>query len=224
MKLAKEALDVGLLTDDPAMIAFFEEEVGLGAPERLPIGGGVVQHRFAFQGSVVKVNVVPELPIQVRSGYVSVLLAVEGDAAPRLLRGPDDIAVERVSPGAQGVTQLGVRLRVPNRTAAEAYFRDALGWRVEEGIARLGRTAVLLEESAGAPSAVRMPVRGWTYLTAQVFDCDAETDAAVARGATLAAAPRTLGEVARFSMVSDPFGNPLEISERASLTGVPLRA
>ena len=31
--------------------------------------------------------------------------------------------------------------------------------------------------------------------------------------------PVTLGDVARFSMVADPWGNQLEISQRASLTG-----
>lgn len=64
-----------------------------------------------------------------------------------------------------------------------------------------------------------MPVRGWTYLTAQIHDCDAETAGAVERGATLAQPAITLGEVARFSMIADPWGNQLDLSQRASLTG-----
>ena len=47
----------------------------------------------------------------------------------------------------------------------------------------------------------------------------AATDAAVGGGAALSISPITLGDVARFSMIADPFGNLLELSQRASLTG-----
>lgn len=56
-------------------------------------------------------------------------------------------------------------------------------------------------------------------MTVQIWDCDAETTAATKAGATLAQPAITLGEVARFSMIADPFGNQLELSQRASLTG-----
>lgn len=221
MQLAKDTLDVGLLTDDAAMLAFFEHEVGLGPPERLRIGGDLMQHRFDAHGAVIKVNVVPELPSVRRSGYGELILAGEGWGPPRTLCGPDDVRVRIVSPGDDGIERVGVRIAVPERAATETYYRDALGWNVADGRVAIGTTRLLLEERTDAPRAVEMPVRGWTYVTVQVWSCDEETAGAVARGAALAAEARTLGEVARFSMVSDPWGNQLEISERSSLTGAP---
>lgn len=61
--------------------------------------------------------------------------------------------------------------------------------------------------------------RGWLYLTVQVRDCNAETERAEKLGERIAAAPRTLGKVARLSMALDPDGKLLEISQRALLTG-----
>ena len=57
--------------------------------------------------------------------------------------------------------------------------------------------------------------KGWRYITFQVFEVDQEH----ANAAGEALAPETLGSVARVSMVRDPDGNWIELSERASLTG-----
>lgn len=222
MKLAKDALDVGLLTDDPSMPGFFRDAVGLAAPEELPVAPGVVQHRFDAAGSVLKVNVVAELPVEARSGYREVLLAGEAFGAPRELEGPDAVRVRLVAAGQEGVERLGVRLAVPDLDVAEHYFSTGLGWEVSERRVRAGSTVLLLEEASDAPAAVQMPVRGWTYLTVQVFDCDRVTAEVEGRGVTVAGGPRNLGDIARFSMVADPFGNQLEISERASVTGKPI--
>jgi lactoylglutathione lyase len=52
-----------------------------------------------------------------------------------------------------------------------------------------------------------------------VWDCDEEHARILERGGREGVVPRTLGKVARFSMVCDPDGNWVEISQRASLTG-----
>jgi lactoylglutathione lyase len=88
-----------------------------------------------------------------------------------------------------------------------------------EGRLRCGESILLLEERVDAPSGVELPVRGWAYLTVQVRDCDAEVARIEAAGASVASRPRNLGEVARMAMVRDPDGNPIELSQRASLTG-----
>jgi lactoylglutathione lyase len=222
VKLAKDRLDVGLMTQDPTMLDFMREEVGLGAPEVLPVTRAVTQHRFDVDGSVVKVNLVERLDTERRSGYAEVLIADPAAATTRSLAGPDGVTVSIVPPGHDGVDQLGVRLDVRDLAQARHFFSETLGWPVEASRVRLGASVVLLHELESAPGAVEMPVRGWTYLTVQVFDCDAETATAVARGARLARPAVTLGKVARFSMVADPWGNEIEISQRASLTGVPL--
>ncbi len=108
---------------------------------------------------------------------------------------------------------------VPDLRAARRYYGDVLGWEVNGSEVRLGTSVVRLREDHVAPESIEMPVRGWTYLTVQVLDCDTETGAAVSRGARLVQKPMTMGDVARFSMIADPWGNPLEISQRADLAG-----
>lgn len=44
MRLAKDRLDVGLMTDDPEMAAFMADDVGLGDPEILRVTRTVTQH------------------------------------------------------------------------------------------------------------------------------------------------------------------------------------
>lgn len=219
MKLAKDRLDVGLLTDDPAMVEFLAGDVGLGEPDVLRITPQVTQHRFDAAGSVVKVNVVEVLDTDRRSGFRRIAIARDSAVGAASLVGPDEVEVVVAPIGHGGVEQLGVYLAVPDRARAEAYFRDALGWWVEDGIVRLGASVVHLDERGDVHAAIEMPVRGWTYLTVQIHDCDAETEAACSGGATLVQAPVTFGDVARFSIVADPFGNQLELSQRASLTG-----
>ena len=57
MELAKPHFDVALLTNQrDAMLAFWQQEVGLPFEELLPTGGGNQQHRHAMNGSVFKLK------------------------------------------------------------------------------------------------------------------------------------------------------------------------
>lgn len=224
MHLAKDRLDIGLLTDDPGMIAFMSDEVGLGRPEVLPISRSVRQHRFDVDGSVVKVNVADRLTADDRSGYRAVVIADARAEQTRTLVGPDEVRVEVVPPGHDGVHQLGITLAVPDLDEAVRHYGPGLDWEVatvgsDRATVALGATRLLLIADDRAPTAVPPLTRGWTYATVQVHDCDTETARAVAAGARLVQEPTTLGTVARFSMIADPWGNQLEISQRASLTG-----
>lgn len=219
MELAKDRLDLGLMTDDPAMVDWMAVDVGLGDPERLRVNKHVMQHRFDVDGSVLKVNIVQTLDTDRRSGYRRAVIADANATVPRMLTGPEGVEVELVPPGHDGVSQLGVRLAVPDLETARHYFAHTLGWSLDQAAVRLGATTVFLDVDPDAPATVEMPVRGWTYLTVQIHDCDLETEDTVARGAVLAQPAVTLGDVARFSMIADPFGNLLELSQRASLTG-----
>lgn len=219
VRLAKDRLDVGLMTDDPEMAAFMADDVGLGDPEILRVTRTVTQHRFDVDGSVVKVNMVDGLDTDRRSGYEGIVVADTTATLVRELTGPDGVAVTVAPPEHLGVHQLGIALAVPDLDRSRAYFADTLGWAVDGDVVTLGATRVLLAESGTAPDPVEMPVRGWTYLTVQIHDCDHETAVAIERGATLAHPAVTMGEVARFSMIADPWGNQLELSQRASLTG-----
>lgn len=218
-RFAKHRFDVGLVTDNSSMVDFVADEIGLGRPEVLRVSRTVTQHRFDRNGSVVKVNVAETLETDDRSGFAELLLTDASLDQPVRLEGPDDVAFSLVPLGWHGVEDMAVRLEVPDLDRAAAHFRDALRWEVDGSTVRFGPTRVLLEERADAPSVGASATRGWTYLTAQVWDCDAETAAAVTGGATMTRAPHTYGEVARFSMIADPFGNQVELSQRASLTG-----
>lgn len=219
MRLAKDRLDIGLITDNLDMLDFIGDDVGLGKPERLPVNKTMVQYRFDLDGSVIKINVVDELDASDQTGYRALIVANPGTTTPQMLIGPDDVSVEVVPPGHGGVGQLGVRLAVPDVGAAQRYFADALEWDVDGTTVRLGASTILLAEDSAAPSVFAARVRGWRYLTVQIHDCDAETERAVTNGAILSRDPITLGKVARFAMITDPFGNLLELSQRASLTG-----
>ena len=82
-----------------------------------------------------------------------------------------------------------------------------------------GDTVLIVEPAADAPHDAAFEGKGWRYITFQVFEVDREHAHVLAHGGREARAPVTLGTTARISMVRDPDGNWIELSQRASLTG-----
>jgi lactoylglutathione lyase len=221
MRLAKPQFDVGLMVRqlDP-MLAFWQREVGLRFEQRLPTGGGNHQHRHAIHGSIMKLNASrdpqPETP---PSGYCELWIARAGER-DRALVDPDGNRVRLVAPGERGVVGIAMRVGVRDPDRHAAFYRDALGLEADAaGVFVCGSSRLFVEPDAEAPDDASIRGKGYRYLTIQVHDCDAETDRALRGGASLGAPPRTHGDVARFSMVRDPDGNWIEISQRRSLTG-----
>lgn len=220
IEIVKRQLDVGLVTANPAVVDFWRDEAGLAFDHVLPVLPGMHQHRFDERGSVIKVNLRARLDGDGRSGIEELLISRPGLGAPRRLADPDGNRVSFVPPGAEGVTQIGVRIAVPDRERSLAHYRDVLGFAQETASRmRCGDSVVLLDERADAPSGAGPGACGWLYLTVQVRDCDAEVARIEAAGGRVAVPPRNLGDVARMAMVQDPDGNLLEISQRASLVG-----
>jgi catechol 2,3-dioxygenase-like lactoylglutathione lyase family enzyme len=225
VKLAKPQVDIGLATNqiDP-MLAFWQGEAGLRFDHLLPVRRGQNQHRHDALGSVVKINHYSEpLPDAAPSGYRELILAKPTCVAPRALQDPDGNRVSLVPPGHLGIHQIGVRLAVRDLAAHRRFYRDALGL-VEEaqpsGTAfRAGETLILLEQYPGTNMDAGMRGRGWRYITFQVFRVDEVHAAVLAAGGREARAPVTLGTTARISMVLDPDGNWIELSQRASIVG-----
>lgn len=223
MRLAKPRLDIGLSTNaiEP-MLAFWQGAAGLPFDHVLPIRKGHNQHRHDALGSVVKINH-HEAPLKETppSGYRALLIARAG--ARRDLLDPDGNAVSLVPPGTDGVTQIGVRMAVRDLDAHRRFYRDAFGFAeaaYAKGAAfRAGETLLLLEESAEAAADATFEGKGWRYITVQVFNADAEHARVLAAGGREALAPVTLGKTARISMVRDPDGNWIELSQRASIVG-----
>ncbi len=226
MELAKPRVDIGLATDNlEAMLAFWQVEVGLPFDHLLKIRRGQNQHRHDVNGSVLKINnnIETAQPATPPSGYRELIIARPGIAEPRPLADPDGNRVTLVPPGLGGVTQVGIRLEVRDIETHRAFYRDALGFQEEPyagGAAfRAGETLILLEPSADAPSDAQMPGTGWRYITFQVFNADEAHARVLAAGGREAMPPTTLGTTARISMVRDPDGNWIELSQRASIVG-----
>jgi lactoylglutathione lyase len=77
-----------------------------------------------------------------------------------------------------------------------------------------------VEEAPDAPVAGQRPGgKGWGYITFQVFKVDPAHAFVLAHGGREGLAPVTLGTTARISMVVDPDGNRIELSQRASIVG-----
>lgn len=212
MKLAKDCLDIGLYTDRyEALRAFYGDELGLPYEELLKVGGGLHQHRFGLHGSVLKVNHSRERLDDARTNFVG--LDINGPATSRL-RDPDGTEIT-LTPD---VERIGVHWAssVPDDLAA--LLRDGFdAVDVSEGRLRVGTTDVVLHAGGEAVGPVRS--RGFRYLTVQVWDVRAEHANLVELGWREWIPPRKLGETAYISFVLDPDGSPIEISQRASLTG-----
>lgn len=225
MNLAKPCIDIGLSTNQLApMLAFWQEEVGAVFDHVLPIRRGQVQHRHDVKGSVLKINhhaepLTPAGP----SGYRELIIARPGLDTPRRLTDPDGNLVTLAPPGWRGISQIGVQLAVRDLAAHRAFYGVALALpeaRAAEGAAfAAGESLILLAPSADAPADAGMAGPGWRYITFQVFKVDEEHQAVLRAGGREALAPVTLGSTARISMVRDPDGNWIELSQRASITG-----
>lgn len=222
MQLAKPRVDIGLSTNTlEPMLAFWQGEAGVAFDHLLPIRRGQDQHRHDANGSVVKINHHAEpLPAAPPAGYRELIIAREGLTAPRDLSDPEGVRLRLVPPGFDGVTQVGIRIAVRDLAAHRRFYREALALPEEApGRFRAGETLILLEESPDAPADAQMRGPGFRYITFQVFKVDEEHAKVLAHGGREALAPVTLGTTARISMVRDPDGNWIELSQRASITG-----
>jgi lactoylglutathione lyase len=206
------------------MLAFWQGEVGVPFDHLLKIRKGMDQHRHDLMGSVLKINHRADpLPASPPSGYVELLIAKAGLAEARSLADPDGNRVSLLPPGTFGVTQIGVRIVVRDLDAERAFYAEALGLEPAPyagGAAfRAGESVILIDQADDAPLEAPFEGPGWRYLTFQIFKVDAEHAHVLAHGGREATAPVTLGTTARISMVKDPAGNWIELSQRASITG-----
>lgn len=222
MKLAKPCLDVALITTnlDP-MLEFWHAVPGVAFDHVLPVGPGVAQHRFALGGSVLKINHYAEPPPpNPACGLRELLIAVEGIPFRRELRDPDGNRVTLVPPGSDGVSQIAMRMAVRDLYVHRDFYGRVLGLpEVSEGQFSVGASRIVLTPDSAARGDAQVAGLGWRYLTLQVFDARAEHARILAAGGREGRPPVVMGDIACFSMVRDPDGNWIEISQRASLVG-----
>lgn len=226
MKLAKPRIDIGFATNHaPAALAFWQNEIGLPFDHTQPIRRGYKQHRHDLCGSILKINQVYEpLPDNPPSGYLELLIARDDIAAPRPMTDPEGNRVTLVPRGTFGIERIGIRLGVRDVEAHRRFYLEALGLAQGESAGGAmtflaGDTVLIVERAADAPDDSAFDGKGWRYITFQVFEVDREHAHVLAHGGREARAPASLGTTARISMVRDPDGNWIELSQRASLTG-----
>lgn len=222
MKLAKQHVDFGLFTRNiEAHARFWGDAVGLRLDHKLPLRKGWVQHRYDAHDSVIKVNHHEDkMPAWPPSGYVGLAIARDIE---RGWQGehPDGGQVRLVPTGTDGIVGIGIMVRTPDPARMMAFYVDAMEFEaVAPTVARCGDTLFFVEKGAGGQWQDDFVAPGNRYLTVQIFDADAECAGIVARGGRMAQAVRNYGQVARVGFVADPDGNYIEISARASLTGV----
>ena len=212
MDFAKPCLDVGLYTDRyDDLRAFYVDGLGLPYEELLKAGRGVHQHRVGLHGSVLKLNSSREPLADAPTAFTR--LDIHGDHEERR-RDPDGLEVvltpdvERIAVhwGSSDPERLGALLR----DGFDAVDEGGGRWRVQT-------TLLVLHEGGGPVGPMRS--RGFRYLTGQVRDVRAEHARLLSLGWVEGTAPLKLGETAFISFVLDPDGAPIEISQRASLTG-----
>jgi lactoylglutathione lyase len=212
MRLAKDCLDVGLYTNRyDELRAFYCDELGLPYEELLKLGGGLHQHRLGLRGSVLKLNHSRSPLDDAATNYVG--LEINGRAADE--RSDPDGTEITVSPD---VERIAVHWASSDPDRLATMLRDGFGARdVGDHRVRVGTTVLVLHGGGGTVGPVRS--RGFRYLTAQVWDVRAEHAQLLELGWRESVAPIKLGETAYISFVTDPDGSPVEISQRASLTG-----
>ena len=218
IEFAKPAFDVGFATNElTGFRALLEDQAGLTYDHLAKLGGGFHQHRWAIGDSIVKVNhtrtPLPETPA---GGYRALTLLSQKTAD---LRTADGTPIHlRPSAGAD----LTLHAECADLDAFARFYGERLSLAADgPGAFRLGGSRIVA--TAGpAPARAGWRERGLRYMTVQIFDCDALTASLEAQGVEIGQPPRTLGQV-RYSFVRDPDGNWIELSERASLTGKPVR-
>lgn len=222
MDLAKPVIDVGVFTSDrEASLRFWQDEVGLPFEELLPIGGGVHQLRHGMNGSVLKLNHPRSpLPASPPSGYRELWIARKGLGEAKALCDPHGQPVHLVAPGERGISGIGVTVGVRDPVAQRRFYVEGLGLEeTERDVYRCGESLLFVERDADAKADVPMQGLGFRYLTIQIRDCEGVHRQVLSRGGLEGAPPRRMGDVAIFSMVRDPDGNWIELSQRRSLTG-----
>ncbi|MCP3857957.1 MAG: VOC family protein [Actinomycetia bacterium] len=223
-ELAKRQLDIGTMIHDwEAGQSFWADTVGLSYTKFEKIGGGVRQHRFDGNGSVIKVNhsrqpMDPHPTIHRRLRIVS-----DRVTEPRLVHDPEGVEVELVPAGHDDIIDVEIVNATANLGEARRFWVNGIGGtEIGPGRFRVGDSIVGCVEELDLTRPTNRRAPGFRYLTVQVQHVDEAWPRLVEMGFVGETPPVSLGETARVSFVRDPDGGYLEVSERAEFTGRPI--
>ncbi len=224
MNLAKQALDVGLYTNqlDP-MLAFWQNQAKVVFSEMLPVGSGVRQHRHAISESVLKINHQRE-PLNTNQPTGLSALTVHGAGKTQTLHDPDGNLVHLVAQQTATDPNLILHLATRDIRQQQHFYGEILGLEeAEAGLFNVGQSRIQLHQDSSAPEpgpgGFTRAATGFRYMTFQVFDVVGTHQQILAAGGVQGMAPIRLQDVAHISFVLDADGNWIEISQRKSITG-----
>jgi lactoylglutathione lyase len=220
LDLVKPAIDVGVMSNQlEESQAFWGQQMRLPYDHLLKVGGGVHQHRYDLNGSVLKLNHSRNPLAEAVTGYTRLRIASSSVSVPSPHQSPEGVSVVQVPVGFDGIEGIEILWRTADLERAQWFLEDALGaQRVGERF-RLGTTWFALEEDRGQQRTGARAGIGWRYITVQIADVEKEHQRLLALGVEEGSPPIRLGDTAYISFVRDPDGNWIELSQRASLTG-----
>ncbi|WP_164516343.1 VOC family protein [Minwuia thermotolerans] len=224
MEFARAGFDIGLFSNarEP-QLDFWQKTVGLAYDHMGKLGGGVQQHRHHLHDAILKMNHARDpLPAMPPTGYAELIVAVEGRPGTHSETDPDGNRVTLAPAGKDGIDGYALKLSANDPEATMRFYRDVIGLEQlgDPKVFRHGKGRILIQ-----PGEVRViddadwRGPGFRYITFQVMDAKTAFQEAEAKGASIGAPLRELGDVVRFGFLRDPDGNMIEISERTTFTG-----
>lgn len=227
LKLAKDALDIGLFTEQSdEVIKFWVDKAGVEEDHVLPISKTVKQHRFAFGDGVLKINQSKEpLRDSPKSNFGRVLIASDSRDQVGSHLDPDGTELCIAPPSEIGCSHWALEVKIPSRDAFLGFYNRAVGLPIADNVelaVKCGESLIIGRVEADVASPQTTDVLqgvGLRYFTIQVFDVDSVYEQVISAGGLSGMSPVTMGKTARIAFVRDPGGNWIELSQRASLTG-----
>jgi lactoylglutathione lyase len=222
LRLAKNHIDIGLFTNNIELHhVFWTTSVGLRLDHELKLFKGITQHRYDAHDSVIKVNHNSNLlEDQPRSGYTHLKIASDIFSA-QTLKHPGGDYVSLVKPGTNRIVGIGVEVSTMDPRNMMDFYTEVMGFEhVTKNTVRCGDSLIFVTKGQPGTQTESFIGPNFRYLTVQIYDADLECAAIEEKGGLISQPPRTIGEIARYGFVTDPDGNWIEISARASLTGI----
>ena len=210
-RVTKPLLDIGLFSDNPDMLEFYENTVGTPFVELLQHSPTYQERFYSVHGASLKINYSQEAMGDGTSGYRGLLVARDGLDAPETFVDPHGLTVTLVPTGASGVTPLGVRVVVADAQRQRDFLVDALGAREDAHGIVLGDTRIVVDENAALPYPTPTWRRGFNYVLVPVDDVEIAHAHVLDHGATHGLRPIRLADRCVFSWVRDPHGNWVEL-------------
>lgn len=218
-ELASSTMYPGLFSGNVDAMHRFYDTTGLPFMERLTQSETYAELFYQLPGGKLKIQADTSGPMEPAvSGYVGLTIARDIPSETRY-RDPDGLDLRLVPYGQDGVTSIGITVRVPDVERYRDFLAAGMGAHEAPAGPRVGDTQFHLVEDPSQPRSTPICRTGFTYITLIVHDLGAAQDALVRAGAEESLGAFRLHDRCVFTFVRDPFGNWIEVVQYANLSG-----